>query len=293
MADDHGRGGELNGVPADGLAAVAHVDDHVQLVEPLDDGAPEVGDTAGVVLRTAVADEVAKVVGKLDLAQAEVVEEVDSINVGAERDGVLEVDDDPVLALAVDPLDVVRVQDEGDLAAEHVDHGARLGDALDGRLKGHFYAASRDIGARSDCHAGRLPQADIVLDGLGVGLHLAGGHAGHAVAGDAPVNSSLMEIGEGGPHVVIEEESARGGRLLRVDDEGLVVQLAGLGRCKRRWTDGISDGWHGRSFGNVLRDDTKPGGRLLHGHSRSAMFATAYRLLATAIVHHELGRSVS
>ena len=102
VADDHGCCGQLDCVPPDGLAAVAHVDDHVQLVEALDDGAPEVGDAAGVVLRAAVTHEVAKVVRELDLAEAEVVEEVDPFDVGAERDGVLEVDDDAVLALAVD-----------------------------------------------------------------------------------------------------------------------------------------------------------------------------------------------
>ena len=180
-----------------------------------------------------------------DLAESEVVEEVDPFDVGAERDGVLEVDDDAVLTLAVDPLDVVGGKDESDFAAEHVDHRARLGDAFDGGLESDLDAISGDVGTRPDRHAGRFPQADVVLDGLGVGLYLAGGHAGHEVAGYPPVNAPLMKLGESGAHVVVEEEAGRGGGLLRVDDEGLVVQLTGLGGRERRWTDGVSDGWHG------------------------------------------------
>lgn len=181
VAHDHGRCREFDGVPSDCFGAVANVDDHVEFVEAFNDGASKVGDAAGVVFGAAVSDEVAEVVGKLDLPESEIVEEVDAIDVGSKGHGVLEVDDESVLAIAVGALDVVRAEDEDEFAVEGVEDGAGFGHAADGGLKGRFDASACYVGSCADGDAGGSPEVEVFVCGGGVGLDLTRCHARHDV----------------------------------------------------------------------------------------------------------------
>ena len=88
------------------------VDEDPKLVQAPDDLDAEGRQPALVTFRAAVADEVLQVIRQLHHAEAEIVEQVDPIQVVAEGERVLEVDDDPVLPLAVRSLDVGCCADE-------------------------------------------------------------------------------------------------------------------------------------------------------------------------------------
>ena len=115
---------------------MADVDQHVQIVELLDDLVAEVGQARLVSLCAAVAHQVAQVVCELHHAQPQVVEQVDAPEVASEGSRVLEVEYYPPDAVAVDALDVVRRQDEPDLVVEGVDHRPRLRHGGEGGLEG-------------------------------------------------------------------------------------------------------------------------------------------------------------
>ncbi len=245
VADDYGRGGEFDSVPADRFGAVADVDDHIEFVEAFDDGSSEVGDAAGVVFGAAVSDEVAEVVGELDLSESEVVEDVDAVEVGGKGDGVLEVDDESVLAVAVCALDVVCAEDEDEFAVEGVEDGACFRHALECGFEGGLDAGACYVRSRADGDAGGSPEVEVFVCGGRVGLDLTCRHARQDVACCASIHALLMEACEGGAHGVVEEEAGRRRGLLGVDDEGLVVELARLCGGEGWLSDRVADGLHG------------------------------------------------
>jgi len=228
----HGRCGEFDGVPSDCFGAVANVDDHVEFVEAFDDGASKVGDAASVVFGASISDEVSEVVGKLDLPKSEIVEEVDAIDVGGKGHGVLEVDDESVLAIVVGALDVVCAEDEDEFAVEGVEDGAGFGDAADGGLKGCFDTSACYVGSCADGDAGGSPEVEVFVCGGGVGLDLTRRHARHDVACHTSIGAMLVEIRKRCPHGVVEEEPGSCRGLLGIYDERLIVKLARLGRGK-------------------------------------------------------------
>ena len=115
---------------------MADVHDDVQLIEPLDDGAPEVSQAALVGLGAAAPDQRADVVGQLAHAESHVVEHLDAVQLVAERGGVLEVDDQAVLALALRPLYIVGLEDEEHPVVERVHDGPGLGYGGHGVVEG-------------------------------------------------------------------------------------------------------------------------------------------------------------
>jgi hypothetical protein len=106
VADQHGRLGRGDRLARGARAAVCAVDQHFPGIEPLDHLQP-VRREAGVArLHASVADQVALVVGELHHAHAQTLEQVDAIQVLADRRALLEAVDQPDLALAPRALEV-------------------------------------------------------------------------------------------------------------------------------------------------------------------------------------------
>ena len=87
-------------------AAVREVDQHAEGVHPLHDGHAEIAEADVLSLGGAGAQVVQLVVGELDLADAEVVEEVDVVDDAVEMGAVLEAEQDAELAFALGLEDV-------------------------------------------------------------------------------------------------------------------------------------------------------------------------------------------
>jgi len=108
------------------VTAVPRVDEHPDLVHPPHERDAPVGEARVARLGAAGTREVPRVVGQLDDADPEVVEEFEVREIALEMVGVLEVEDDPALALGFRAARVRRAQHLEDAVAERVELGGHL-----------------------------------------------------------------------------------------------------------------------------------------------------------------------
>ncbi len=90
VGDGHGLLREGDGVRGGTVAAVAEIDEQALRVHRLDHLLTEAAQTGVAGLQTAVAQKIAPVVGELDDAHAEAAEDLDPVEIFAERCRILE-----------------------------------------------------------------------------------------------------------------------------------------------------------------------------------------------------------
>ena len=92
MRENNGLARDLDGVERTLIPGVAHINNHSQLVHAVDHVHAEIAKASLGAFRASVPDPVSPVERKLDLPQAEIVEEVQVLQVALNAGAVLHVD---------------------------------------------------------------------------------------------------------------------------------------------------------------------------------------------------------
>jgi hypothetical protein len=135
--------------------------------ERLDHLEPEIAQPRVAGLHATIADQVAAIVRELDDAHAALVEQLDAIEVLAERRGFLETVDDAELALALGALQVSALEDQRENIRSRDNLLVPLGDRVERAPKRRVVEPERSLRSETEAHGGEAAFARVAQLRLG------------------------------------------------------------------------------------------------------------------------------